>query len=343
MKRIISATLALILLLTLSLSLFSCADNKGEIKINPDKAHYVVGICQQNDHEALDDATMGFKEALSAALAAEGRTVEFKYQSAQGETSNMSTIIAGFIASDVDMIVANGTAVLAAAYSATSTIPIVGTSITEYGVALGIEGFDGTVGANVTGVSDLAPITQQADVMIETLDLNPGNKVGLLFCSAEPNSLYQIKVIEEYFASKSIDTERFSFSDSNDISAVTGRAAGSSDAIYIPTDNTAVSNAQTIYNVASPIGIPVFVADTGSCGICGFATLSSGYYNIGVKAGKIAAEILLGKADITKMPIAYDDAPEKFYNKYICEELGIDIAALEAKGFSMLEGTSTAP
>ena len=331
MKKIVSIILALTLCLGMTLSLASC---KKEVKDN-----FVVGIIQLAPHPALDSATEGFKDALTAKLAEAGKTVEFKYENAQGDSNTCNTIVNTFVSSNVDLIMANATAALAAAYNATATIPILGTSITEYGVALSLDNFNGTVGGNVSGTSDLAPLDTQAQMMIDTLDLKAGAKVGMLYCSAEPNSQYQVDVVKAYLTAKGIICTDYKFSDSNDLGAIVASAVNDSDAIYVPTDNTVASNTEIINNIAAPAKCPIFAGEEGICSGCGYATLSISYYNIGYKTGEMAAEILLGNADIEDMPIAYDQNPVKKYNKAVCENLGIDISALEAAGYTMIEGT----
>jgi putative ABC transport system substrate-binding protein len=331
MKKTLSVILVLALALGVCLGATSCKKQE--------KDHYVVGIIQLAPHDALDAATQGFKDALTAKLEAEGKTVEFKYENAQGDSNTCNTIVNSFIASDVDLIMANATAALAAAYNATSTIPILGTSITEYGVALSLDSFDGTVGSNVSGTSDLAPLTEQAQMMIDTLSLEAGAKVGLLYCSSEANSQYQVDVVRDYLTGKGIVCTDYKFADSNDLGSIVSKAAGECDAIYIPTDNTVASNTEIINNVCSLAKCPIFAGEEATCKGCGYATLSISYYNIGSVTGEMAAEILLGAADIEDMPIRYDANPVKKYNKAACENLGIDVAALEAAGYVMIEGT----
>ena len=222
----------------------------------------------------------------------------------------------------MDLILANATPALQAAYNATTEIPIMGTAVTEYGVALGIDSFSGTVGGNVSGTSDLAPLTEQADMILELL---PETKtVGLLYCSAEPNSAYQVQVVEEYLTGKGIACQRYSFSDSNDVAAVTTKAAADSDVIYIPTDNTAASCTETIGSIVLNAGTPVVAGEQGLCAGCGIATLSISYYDLGYKTGEMAAQVLTGEADISAMPIQYAPAT-KMYNPAMCEALGITV------------------
>ncbi len=339
MKKITSLIIVLAMLVCACLSFTSCVTDNNKIKVNPDKEHYVVGICQLAPHVALDAATEGFKAALTAALEAEGRTVEFKYQNAQGDANTCTTIVNSFVADDVDLIMANATAALQAAANATLTIPVLGTSITEYGVALEIEGFDGTVGGNISGTSDLAPLTTQAQMMIDTLGLKSGDKVGLLYCSSEPNSQYQVDTVEAYLSDKGIVCEHYKFNDSNDLQTIVTSAADECKALYVPTDNTAANNTAIINNVCEPKKIPVFAGESGICTGCGYATLSISYENLGRKTGEMAAKVLLGQADISTLAIDYDASPVKQYNETACVNLGLDIEALKAAGYTVIPGT----
>ncbi len=280
---------------------------------------YLIGICQQMQHEALDAATQGFKDAIAAA----GLNVEYDEADAGGEFTNCGTIMDGFVAENVDLILANATYPLQAAASATSTIPVLGTSVTDYATALNITDWTGTVGGNISGTSDLAPLDQQAAMITE---LFPDAKtVGLLYCSGEPNSVYQITVVEEALKGMNIATERFAFTDANDLPAVTQTACDGSDVIYIPTDNTAATYTDVIANVVLPAKVPVIAGEQGICSGCGVATLSISYYDIGYTTGEMAVDILVNGADISTMPV--QSAPEvtKMYNAANCEALGITV------------------
>ena len=270
---------------------------------------YTVGICQLVQHVALDAATQGFMDALNEALPGQ---VTFDNQNASNDIPMCSTIVNQFVAADVDLILANATPALQAASAATIDIPILGTSVTEYGVAMGIKDFNGTVGGNVSGTSDLAPLDQQAAMIQEWFP--DAKNVGLLYCSAEANSQYQVDVVKAELEKLGYTCEFYSFSDSNDLAAVAESAAAASDVIYVPTDNTVASNAALIDNICRPAGIPVITGEEGICAICGVATLSISYYDLGVATGKMAAKILTGEADISTMPIGYSTNPVKKYN-----------------------------
>ena len=280
---------------------------------------YNIGICQLVQHDALDAATQGFKDALTEKLGEDG--VKFDEQNASGDTANCSTIINGFVASDVDLILANATAPLQTATQATSDIPILGTSVTDYATALDISDWTGTVGGNVSGTSDLAPLDQQA-AMIQELFPDAQN-VGLLYCSAEANSVYQCDVIEGYLTEAGYTVTRYAFTDTNDVTSVAQTAADASDVIYIPTDNTAASNTEAIANVVLPAKVPVVAGEEGICKGCGVATLSISYYDLGYQTGTMAYEILAEGADISTMAVEYAPNVTKKYNAANCEALGL--------------------
>ena len=284
----------------------------------PTAQTYSVGICQLVQHVALDAATLGFVDALNEALPGQ---VKIDNQNASNDIPMCSTIINQFVAADVDLILANATPALQAATAATVDIPILGTSVTEYGVALGIKDFSGTVGGNVSGTSDLAPLDQQAAMIQEWFP--DAKNVGLLYCSAEPNSQYQVDVVKAELEKLGYTCAFYSFSDSNDLATVVESAVAASDVIYVPTDNTVASNTGIIDNICQPAGIPVIAGEEGICGGCGVATLSISYYDLGVATGKMAAKILTGQADISDMPIEYAPQFTKKYNPTICEALGL--------------------
>ena len=310
MKKIIAIALAVLMLAAMT----ACSQNGGSASDT-----YTVGICQLLTHPALDSATQGFKDALVAEMG-EG-VVNFKDQDAGGEYNNCATIVDGFVAENVDLILANATAPLQAAASATSEIPILGTSVTDYATALNIADWTGTVGSNISGTSDLAPLDEQA-AMVQELFPDAQN-VGLLYCSAEPNSVYQVTVIENYLSEMGYACTQYAFADVNELAAVAQNACDGSDVIYIPTDNTCATYTETIANVVLTAGVPVVAGEAGICAGCGVATLSIDYYDLGTATGKMAAKILKGEADISTMAVEFAPEVVKMYNAANCEALGI--------------------
>ena len=289
---------------------------------------YTIGICQLVQHAALDAATQGFEDALTAEF---GDNVKFDFQNAQGDSATCATIANGFVSSGVDLIMANATPALQAAQSATNEIPVLGTSVTEYGVALGLTDFSGTVGGNISGTSDLAPLDQQADMIVEWMP--DAKKVGLLYCSAEANSQYQVDEVQKYLEAKGVTATQYAFSDSNDLSSVCQKAADENDALYVPTDNTVAANTGIVDGICRPAKKPVFAGEEGICSGCGVATLSISYYDLGYTTGEMAVKILKGESNVSDMPIEYTDVTKK-YNKAICDDLGLTAP----EGYEAIEG-----
>ena len=318
MKKIIALCLAILMVASLA----AC----GETSNNPagtngeSKQTYKVGICQLVKHDALDAATKGFIDALKEEL---GDAVEIDEQNASGDSNTCSTIINTFVSNEVDLIMANATPALQAAATATTEIPILGTSVTEYGVALKIDNFDGLVGGNISGTSDLAPLDKQAAMIKEWFP--DAKNVGLLYCSAEANSQYQVDEVQKYLEDMGYTCKQYSFADSNDMTAVTELCASESDVIYVPTDNAIANAAGIVDGVCRPMKVPVIAGEAGICSGCGVATLSLSYYDLGVATGKMAAKILKGEENISEMKIQYVEAEKLtyMYNKEICDELGL--------------------
>lgn len=312
MKKVLSVLLVAALLLCMT----ACSGSSSS-----ESDTYKVGICQLVQHDALDAATQGFQDALIAELGED--KVEFDLQNASNETTNCATIVNGFVSNGVDLIMANATPALQAAVSATADIPILGTSVTDYATALEISDWNGTVGGNVSGTSDLAPLDQQA-AMIQEL-FPDAQTVGLLYCSAEANSQYQVDVITGYLTEMGITCTPYAFTDTNDVASVTQAACETSDVIYVPTDNTAAANTEAIANVVLPAGIPVVAGESGICTGCGVATLSISYYDLGYTTGQMAAKILTGESNVSEMAIEYAPEVTKMYNADNCATLGITV------------------
>ena len=297
MKKLVS----LICILALALSLTACS---GDGSASGDGT-YTVGICQLVQHPALDAATQGFKDALTEKL---GDKVTFMEQNASGDSATCSVICNQFVGEEVDLIMANATPALLAAQSATGTIPILGTSVTDYASALEIDGWTGATGTNISGTSDRVPESEQAKVLNELFP--DAVNVGIVYCSAEPNSKVQAEAFTEAASAMGYTLKEYTFADSNDVAQVVQTACDESDVLYIPTDNTAASNTELINNVALNAGVPIVCGEEGLCKGCGIATLSISYYNLGYKTGE--------------MEIAYADFTKE-YNPAICEALGITI------------------
>ncbi len=282
---------------------------------------YHVGICQLVEHAALDAASQGFMDALTEKLG-EGN-VTFDLQNAQGELTNATTICNGFTADNVDLILANATTPLQAAASATTTIPVLGTSVTDYASALEINDWAGATGRNISGTSDLAPIGEQEDMLVEIFP--DVQQVGLLYCTAEANSKYQIELFKAALEEDGIAYKEYGVADTNEVQAVVTSACEECDVLYIPTDNTLASVTETVHNIVVPAGVPVVCSEEGLCTGCGVVTLSISYYDLGYETGKMAYEILVNGADVATMDVRYASDVTKKYNPEICEALGVTV------------------
>ena len=311
MKKILALACALCMIFALGAASASAADS------------YNVGICQLVQHPALDAATQGFIDALNEELG-EG-AVNFNNQNASGDSANCAIICNQFVSDEVDLILANATPALLAAQAATNQIPILGTSVTDYASALDFdeEEWTGATGTNISGTSDGVPAEEYAKLLNE---LFPDAKnVGILYCSGEPNSKFQADQIRPFLEEMGYTVADYTFADSNDVAAVANNACDDCDVLYIPTDNTAASNAELINNVVLEKKIPVVAGEEGLCAGCGCVTLSISYYDLGVVTGQMAAKILTGEADVSTMPIQFAPSVTKQANMANCQKLGITI------------------
>lgn len=291
------------------------------------KTAFKVGVCQLMQHDALDAATKGFQDKLNELAAENGITIEYDVQNASGDSAACATIANQFVSNQYDLIMANATPALQACATATaaSKTPVVATSVTDFGVALGIEmaSTDAT-GINVTGTSDLVSLESQAQ---QILDLFPDTKkVGCIYCSAEANSQYQVDGVKKTLEAKGVECNFYSFADSNDIQTVVNKAAAESDAIYIPTDNTAASNGSIISAACKEANVPIIAGEEGIFkNTNAVATLSLSFYDIGSKAGEMAFDILVNGTDPATMNIRLTDKLTYLYNEDVAKEFGITV------------------
>ena len=278
--------------------------NKPSTPSNPDEKVFQIGIVQLAEHPALDEATRGFKEFLTEKL---GDKVQFNVQNAQGEQTNCTTIVNQFVSSKVDLIMANATNAVKAAREATSDIPVVGTSVTDY-VFSGLVASNEAPGANVTGASDMNPVNVQVQLM---KTLCPEVKtVGIVINSGEENSAIQAEEAKTAFEAEGFAVKIYSVADTNEIQTVVTAACNEVDAFYEPTDNLIAANVPTMSNITTAAGKPVICGEGGMCESGFLATYAISYYELGRAAGEQAFNILVNGADPATTPIFFFDVSQ---------------------------------
>lgn len=295
--------------------------NEPSTPSNPDEKVFQIGIVQLAEHPALDEATRGFKEFLTEKL---GDKVQFNVQNAQGEQTNCTTIVNQFVSSKVDLIMANATNAVKAAREATSDIPIIGTSVTDY-VFSGLVASNEAPGANVTGASDMNPVNVQVQLM---KTLCPEVKtVGIVINSGEENSAIQAEEAKTAFEAEGFAVKIYSVADTNEIQTVVTAACNEVDAFYEPTDNLIASNVPTMSNITTAAGKPVICGEGGMCESGFLATYAISYYELGRAAGEQAFNILVNGADPATTPIFFFDVSQLtlVVNEQNAAELGITI------------------
>ncbi len=317
MKKILSVILA-ILLLAASLTACGSKPDKepaGSSDTETKSTGYTVGICQLMVHDSLDQATQGFIDALTEAMEAIGKKVDIDTQVA-GEANLCPTVINTFTAKEVDLIMANATPALLAAANATTSIPVLGTSITDYA-----DTFAGDIPDNVSGTSDAVPFAEQAQMMIDTLSLVAGDQVGVLYCTNESNSLIQYEAVKELFEAEGIVVKAYTFSETTELQTVANSMANECKAVYIPSDNTVAANDTIVGTICTEKNVPIYTSYGGD--VC-YASLSISYYDLGVETGKMAAQVLLGEKAVSDIEIL-TLTPTVTYNEELCAQLGIEI------------------
>ncbi|MBR3842484.1 MAG: ABC transporter substrate-binding protein [Christensenellaceae bacterium] len=306
---------ALVLAVMLALGCFTMSGCKKDDVIN-------IGIVQLIEHDALDQATQGFIDTLTEKLGED--KVKFDVQLAQGEQANCTTIVNKFVTGGVDLIMANATNAVKAAQEATSEIPIVGTSVTDY-VAAGLVASNEKPGANVTGASDMNPVGVQVE-LLQTL-VPDAKTIGIVYCSAEENSKVQAEEAKAAFEAKGYTVNIYTVADTNEINTVVTKACSEVDAFYEPTDNLIAANVPAMSNITTPAGKPVITGEESMCKSGFLATYSISYYDLGCKAAEMAYEILVNDADPATMPIFRFDSStlNLVINEQNAKELGIEI------------------
>ncbi len=282
---------------------------------------YRIGVIQMMTHVALDQAYEGFSQYFADQGYVNGENITITYQNGQGETTNLSTIADQYVGENVDLIFAIATPSAQAAAGKTSEIPIIGTAITDFADA-GLVNDNNAPGTNVSGTTDMNPISNQIDLMLE---LYPDVKtVGFLYNSSEDNSVLQTDIAKAYLELKGIAWTERTVSSTNDVQQATTAIVSECDAIYLPTDNIFASAMPIVSEITMESKTPVICGESGMVQNGGLATLGVNYYNLGYQAGEMALRVLQGE-DISAMPIEASSNYDYCFNSDTAEAIGCTI------------------
>ncbi|OUP06551.1 ABC transporter substrate-binding protein [Collinsella sp. An2] len=325
-----SATLGMLSLAGVA-ALAGCNDSSptsnGSATTSQSGTSYKIGVLQLTEHTALDAANKGFVKALDDS----GIDYTIEQQNAQNDQSACQTIAQTLVNDNCDLILAIATPAAQAVAGATSDIPIVGTAITDFAES-GLVDSNDEPGGNLTGTSDMNPVADQIDLLQEILP--DAKTVGLLYCTAEANSVIQIEMAEAELDAIGLAHERYTVSSSNEIQQVVESMIGKVDAVYTPTDNTIAAGMTTVAMVANENNLPTICGEVGMVENGGLASVSINYEELGYRAGEMAVEILTKGSDPATMPIQTMTADEcdLVYNQETADELGVDVSALADEG-----------
>lgn len=333
MKKILILTIALIVVVTGCFMTVACTDNFDYAAQRAEyaaKTAYSVGVIQLAPHGALDKANDAFCDELTKLIEAEGKTVSFIKSNAQGEDSNNSSILDNFIAKKVDLVYSIATASSQTAVSKCKDyhIPVIFNAVTDPVDAKLVDKLEGQSG-NVTGVSDINPIAQQVDLMVELMGGNTDDlTIGVLFVSKETNSVVQKDSVKAACESKGIAFVEESIDGVDNIgNALDSLKKKGADIVYLPTDNVLATNAAAVHaQNAGDTNLPIVCGEGGMTDLCGVATLSVDYSYLGKLAAQQAFEILMGNKSAFEIPVT--SQTENFtyvINTKVAEEIGFTI------------------
>ena len=294
------------------LSLLSCKKTS-QIKI---------GVLQLIEHNALDSAYKGFVDGLKEAGYEDGKNIIIDYQNAQGEQANCITIGQKFINDKSDLILAIATPAAQAIANMTKDIPILITAVTDPADSK-LVGDNNAPGGNVTGTSDLTPVEAQIELLKEII---PNVKtVGLLYCSSEQNSVFQINIAKKKLDAMGIKYIDIAISNLNEIQQVIQNIIGKVEAIYTPTDNMIANGMATVALMTEPAKLPVICGEGGMTMLGGTATYGINYYELGKLTSTQAVSILKGDKKTAEMPIEYLQKFDLVVNTNMIESIGLTI------------------
>ena len=314
MKKLIALTLSAIM----ALSVVGCSSDGKE-----EDSKVKIGILQQLEHVALDNAREGFVKALEDNGYVDGENLVLDIQNAQSDQSNLSTMSDRLVNEKNDIILAIATGAAQSVAGKTKDIPILITAVTDpvnAGLAESME----KPNTNISGTSDASPIKEQIELMLR---LKPDTKVvGLMYTSNEDNSVLQINQVKAILDDMNLEYVEQTVTNSNDVQQAAQSIVKKCDAIYIPTDNVLASSMAIVGSEAVREKVPVICGESGMVMSGGLATLGIDYYNLGYQTGEMAIRVLNGE-DITTMQIETQKDYSYTINGDMADALGITIPA----------------
>lgn len=310
---------------TMAVALLATGCKKKANVVADGNAKLKVGVIQLVEHPALDAAYNGFVDGLAEAGYKDGENIVIDYQNAQGEQANCVTIANKLVNDKDDVILAIATPAAQAVAQLTDEIPILITAVTDPETAKLVETNE-RPGRNVTGTSDLTPVAAQIDLLKKILP--DAKTVGLMFCSSEQNSIFQIQLAKEACTRVGLKYQEGSVSNSNEIQQVTQSLVGKVDAIYIPTDNMLAAGMPLVAQVANEAKIPTIVGEDGMVQSGGMVTYGINYYELGKQTAAQAVQILRDGKNPADMPIEYLEKCDLSYNKDSLAAVGITLPEL---------------
>lgn len=318
MKRniIIISVILLVFITTFSISK---ANNVSKIK---NENIINIGISQMIEHDALDLIYKGIVDKLNKYYKSSNKKIVIDYQNAQGEQANCNTIAQKFVNDKNDIIIAIGTPSAQSVVNLTKDIPVIVSGIGDPIGARLVTNLN-KPNVNVTGTINLPPIEKQIDLMHKLLP--NAKKIGLLYCSSEINSIYQIKLAKEKLDSLGLEYVDLTVANANEINQMMLSAVNKVDAIFSPTDNIIANSMANVAMIEESEKLPVVCADAGMTKIGGTVTYSVDYYDMGILTAKKAIEVLEGIKDIKNIPLETVDSYNFVVNTNMIKTLGLTI------------------
>ncbi|HIU24919.1 MAG TPA: ABC transporter substrate-binding protein [Candidatus Copromorpha excrementigallinarum] len=298
-----------------ALGLTGCGGSSGDEDV------IKVGLVQLVEHTSLDQIRESIIDRLEEEGYVDGENISIDYQNAQNEQSNLQTICQGFVADDVDVIIAITTPATQAAMNVTDEIPIVFSAVTDPIASEVVSDLENP-GGNVTGTSDIVSAEQ---IMGLAEEITPGYEtIGALYNSSETNSVAVVEDLKEYAAANGLEVEEAAVTNASEIQQAAQSLAQKCDIVFSPTDNTVASSIATANQVFIEAGVPFYVGADSMVKDGALATYGINYQVLGQETADMVIEIING-ADPAEMPVRTMEDMEVYINSQTAADMGIDI------------------